>query len=223
MTLISLWKTLPLIASRFLDLPHFHFLHCLTTAVRSCRYILDLVVTDNSILPQLSTSSSLTSLSTVLSHSHSIYVLIIPSHVSYETLLLLILHDPSHFSLFILFHIIISMYFRSSTLLPFVSSILLSSKKSLILVISLALISCWQLKKSGGKHACLLTDSNFNSWPQILPGYSELPDYLYTFIYTCFSCSKIRPYHNFCISSNFQSVVQDAKHPLAPMSSHFPL
>lgn len=138
-------------------------------------------------------------------------------------LLLLILHDPSHFSLFILFHIIISMYFRSSTLLPFVSSILLSSKKSLTLVISLALISCWQLKKSGGKHACLLTDSNFNSWPQILPGYSELPDYLYTFIYTCFSCSKIRPYHNFCISSNFQSVVQDAKHPLAPMSSHFPL
>lgn len=169
----------------------------------------------HSILPQFSTSSSLTSLPTVLSHSHSIYVLIIPSHISYETLLLFILHDPSHFSLFSLFHIIISMYFRSSTLLPLVSSILLSSKKkSLTLVIPLALISCWQLKKSGGKHACLLTDSNFNLWPQILPGYSVLLDYLYTFIYICFSCSKIRLYHNFCISSNFHSLVQDAKHPL---------
>lgn len=89
-------------------------------------------------------------------------------------------------------------------------------KKSLTLVILLAPISCWKLKKFGGKHACLLTDSDFNSWPQILPGYSVLLDYLYTFTYICFS--KIRLYHIFCITSNFRSLIQDAKHPLC---THF--
>lgn len=174
-------------------------------ATHSCRYTLDLVITDNYTIPHFSISSSLTPL-----HSFSL----IPSPAvlwSHWILHIINFYSCSFFMISLIipyyswFSYII-LYFLKVNSLDLIFIHFTFPQRTLILVILLALFPHWQLDKSARNMYFLLTDSSLNSWPHNLTGYSLLLGYLYTLVDAHFSLSEMRLCHNCLISSNRQSL-----------------